>query len=117
MSEADPLTPFKEWEGEELGENREEQPGFKGLFRAPSPHLHIAGAWAMSTARRDGEGDLHPAVYVRQIAGAVGTGPRYHVLDGLIDADVAEDLGQTLIGAAQAARRDIEAEKGDSDAT
>lgn len=105
----DPLAHFKAWEGESLGENREEIPGFRGAYKAPAVHLHIAGAWGMSSARRDGEGNVHPAVYLRQVAGAVGTGPRYHVLDGIIDADVAEGIGQILVAAAAAARRDVEA--------
>lgn len=106
----DALSSFKAWEGEELGENRQAAPGFVGVFRAPNPHLHIAGAWGMSSARRDGDGDLHPAVYLRQIAGVIGTGPRYHVLDGVVDADVAEEWGHMLIDAAAAARRDVEAD-------
>lgn len=105
----DALASFKEWEGEDLGEDRQDAPGFQGLHRAPGVHLHIAGAWGMSTARRDGEGNLVPAVYLRQVAGVAGTGPRYHVLDGIVDADVAEEWGRMLIEAAAAARRDVEA--------
>lgn len=106
---SDALASFKAWEGEDLGENRNDAPGFQGFHTAPKAHLHIAGAWVMSSARRDGHGQVHPAVYLRQVAGVVGTGPRYHVLDGIVDADVAEDWGRSLIEAAAAARRDVEA--------
>lgn len=107
----DELESFKAWEGESLGDNRAGVAGFQGRHRAPNPHLHIAGAWGMSSAREDGAGNLHPAVYLRQVAGVVGTGPRYHVLDGIVDADVAEEWGRMLIEAAEAARRDVEATK------
>ena len=105
----DILGAFKEWEGEDLGENRIDEPGFQGLHTPPVTHLHIAGAWGMSSAREDAQGTLHPAVYLRQVAGVLGTGPRYHVLDGIVDADVAEEWGRMLIEAAAASRRDVEA--------
>lgn len=105
----DALADFKVWEGEELGENREGMPGFTGVFRAPSKHLHIAGTWGMSSMRRDGEGEIHPTVYLKQIARTIGTDTPYHVLDGVVDADVAEQWGQMLIDAAATARRDVEA--------
>lgn len=104
----DLLHGFKRWEGEELGENWEHEPGFEGKRLAPNPHLHIAGAWCMSSARQEASGALIPAVYLRQVAGVVGTGPAYHVLDGIVDADVAEQWAEALFGAAKASRKDVE---------
>lgn len=108
---ADPLRDFKPWEGEELGPDRvEPKPGWVGKRRAPRVFLHIAGAWGESTAMGR-EGD-RPAVYLRMVAGAAGTGPRYHVIDGVVEADIAEQWGRLLIEAAQAARRDVAVERG-----
>lgn len=105
----DPLAAFTVWEGQALGEERVTEPGFQGEFQAPAVHLHVAGAWAMSSGRRDGKGIVHPAVYVRLLAGVVGTGPRYHLLEGIMDADIARELGETLIACADRSVVDIAA--------
>jgi hypothetical protein len=84
-------------------------PGWYGLFTAPKLHHHFAGAHGTSTARKDRHGTLHPAVWLKFIMGVIGTGPRYHVLEGLMDADMAEELGQILLQAAKQSRLDMEA--------
>lgn len=103
---SDPLRAFKEWEGEELGPNKKERPGFRGEFKAPAAICHIAGAWAISTARQDRHGHLHPAVYVRQIIRSKGT-DTYHVVDAIVDAEVAMEWAEALRGAAKRAPKDI----------
>ena len=108
---SDYLAHFAAWDGEPLGPNEDLPPGYYGAKEAPVTMLHYAGAWGMSTARQDRNGVRIPAVYLRTIAGVLGTGPAYHVLDGVVDADIAEEWGQTLIMAARRAREDAEANR------
>lgn len=104
---SDAFEAFKVWEGEELGPNEKKQPGFRGELRVPGSTIcHIAGAWAMSTARQDRYGNLHPAVYVRQIIRSKGT-DTYHVIDAIVDAQIAMEWAEALRGAARRAPKDI----------
>jgi len=105
----DYLAHFAAWDGKELGWNEDLPPGYYGSMEVPVTMLHYAGAWGMSIAREDRNGVRIPAVYLRTIAGQIDTGPEYHVLDGVVDADVAEQWGQMLMAAAQRAREDMEA--------
>lgn len=77
-------------------------------------HLHIAGGWGMSSARTAGDGTKHPIVYLKLVAGVVGTGPRYHVLHAIVDADVALELSKVLAMAAERGRLDVESTEGGS---
>lgn len=110
----DYLAHFAAWDGGPLGPNEDLPPGFYGSREAPVTMLHYAGAWAMSTARRPASGDPVAAVYLRIVAGQLGTGPEYHVLDGVVDADVAEQWAEALNLAARRAREDIAAGSGPS---
>ena len=105
----DPLAEFRVWEGQPLGDDYDRPPGFGGDARPPKLVLHFAGGDVMSTARLDLDGGMHPAVWIRLIVKAIGT-EKYHIVEGIADADVATDLAFALAGAAQRSPRDIEAE-------
>ncbi len=106
----DPLSPFQEWEGQELGDDVIKKPGFYGLLKAPKLHLHYAGAHVVSTARRDRHGELHPAVWIRIAIKVIGT-ETYHVVEGMMDAEMAEEFAGALADAAVRAPLDIEASR------
>ncbi len=104
----DPLADFREWEGQELGENLDAAPGFHGVERPPSNRLHYAGAHVTSTARVDRHGDLHPAVWIKVAVKVIGT-ETYHIVEGMMDADIAAEFAEWLKDAAERAPLDIEA--------
>jgi hypothetical protein len=106
----DPLAAFAAWEGQKLGPEIDGPPGFTGEFRAPSAHLHYAGAWVTSTAMTQA-GVLVPAVYLKTVAGVLGTGPRYHVVEGIVVAEIAEDWGRAMVAAAERSRLDVATER------
>ena len=104
----DPLAPFQEWEGQELGDDKIKEPGFYGLLKAPKLHLHYAGAHVVSTARKDRYGKLHPAVWIRVAIKVIGT-ETYHVVEGMMDAEMATEFAEALADTAIRAPLDIEA--------
>ena len=105
----DPLANFQAWEGQPLAEDDvKDEPGFYGLSRAPRLRLHYAGSHVTSTARKDRNGDLHPAVWLRFIVKVIGT-ERYHVVEGMMDASIALELALYLAQAAERAPLDIAA--------
>lgn len=102
----DPLATFKVWEGEELGNDRDTDAGFEGSFTTPTTVLHYAGGHVTSTAM--GRNHDKPAVYIKLVTRAIGH-DNYHVLDGIIESDVALELAESLAHAAVRARADIAA--------
>lgn len=74
--ERDPLQAFPVWEGQLLGDEVRRQPGFRGFVKAPDTHVHLAGAWAMSSMRVDRKGIVHPGVYFRMNRRGSGDGPQ-----------------------------------------
>ncbi|MCP4897364.1 MAG: hypothetical protein GY906_10370 [bacterium] len=106
----DPLSAFAVWEGQVLGPDLELDPGFYGEgIRVPKIHCHLAHGHVTSSGRQDRQGVVHPAVYLRLALGVIGTGPKYHIVDVLVDADVARDLAIGLAGASTRSALDIEA--------
>lgn len=110
----DPLRDFKRWEGEELGADQDQKPGFYGVIQTSARLIHVAAAHVTSTARRQYEAgkepQLVPAAIIRLVAGVIGTGPRYHVLELVVDADIGAQLGAILQAAAQRSAEDLEAD-------
>ena len=87
MKPDDPLRDFREWEGQAIGEDRDGKPGFVDE-RPPANSVHYAGAHVTSTARVDRDGVQHPAVWIRVAVKVIGT-ETYHVVEGMMDADIA----------------------------
>ena len=104
----DPLAPFQEWEGQELGEEMVREPGWYGITKTPALKLHYAGAHCTSTARVDRHGEHHPAVWIRLLVKVIGT-ETYHIIEGMMDADVATDFAEGLSVTASQAPLDIAA--------
>lgn len=107
---SDPFAEFAVWEEGPIGPDETgKAAGLYGHLTPPKLHMHIAGGHCTSMARQDRQGNRHPAVWLRLVAGIVGTGPRYHILTGMMDAEVAAQLGEILIVAAKQAALDIKA--------
>ncbi len=110
----DPLAQFREWEGQLLGPERDATPGFFSPERPPRNMLHYATAHVTSTARVDRNENLHPAVWIKAAVKVVGT-ETYHVVEGMMDADMAIEFAEALKGAAERSPLDIVAALGDGD--
>lgn len=102
----DPLAPFRQWEGQELGPDHDLEPGFYSPERPPRNMLHYAGMHVTSTARVDRHGELHPAVWIKAAVKVVGT-EIYHVVEGMMDAPMAIEFAEALRFAADRAPLDI----------
>lgn len=96
----DPLNAFEDWSGEALGEDTNEAYGFEGEISTPAHLLGVAAAWATSTELGSGA----PGVYVRLIARVVGH--QDHVLEAVLHAETARELGVALYSAAERAPLD-----------
>jgi hypothetical protein len=104
----DSLSDFREWEGQDLGEDTDLKPGFYGLTKPPRLALHFAGAHVTSTARRDRYNVLHPAVWIKLAVKQIGT-ETYHVVEGMMDAEIATEFAEALALGAERAPLDIQA--------
>ena len=104
----DPLRDFREWEGQLIGSEIDLEPGFYAPDTPPRLVLHYAGGHVQSSARKDRNGQLHPAVWLKLILKVIGT-EKYHIVEGFLDAEIALELGKGLIEAAERAPLDLAA--------
>jgi hypothetical protein len=105
----DPLGRFEPFPDDADLEVSDSDRGQPGLYPIPAPSrlCHLAGAQAVSAARTDPNGIRHPAVLLQLVAGVVGTGPKYHVVNLLVDSDVASQASRILASCSAAAVFDV----------